>query len=196
MVYFILPFSVGMLKRLPLNKRVSDIAARAGFNPAPTFYGDIFIGRIQNKPTLRNLSFHLGADTDENAPWLRAAVTENLEYQLELNKITGRRDEQAGAAGSDGKTKEEDGYSWTQTERELEVSIPLPIDATSQQIKVKFNPKKMELMYLTKSHVEILLFERVDVDGCTWTLESGITTKKLIITMEKLEEAFWPRIRD
>lgn len=38
---------VGMLKRLPLNKRAADIALKAGFNPAPKLYGDIFIGRIQ-----------------------------------------------------------------------------------------------------------------------------------------------------
>ena len=37
---------VGMLKRLPLNKRAADFAFRAGFNPAPKFYGDIFLGRI------------------------------------------------------------------------------------------------------------------------------------------------------
>lgn len=36
---------VGMLKRLPLNKRAADFAFRAGFNPAPKFYGDIFLGR-------------------------------------------------------------------------------------------------------------------------------------------------------
>jgi len=38
---------VGMLRRLPLNKRAADLASKAGFNPAPSFYGDIFIGRIQ-----------------------------------------------------------------------------------------------------------------------------------------------------
>ena len=37
---------VGLLKRLPLNKRAADIAVKAGFNPAPKFYGDIFIGRL------------------------------------------------------------------------------------------------------------------------------------------------------
>lgn len=37
---------VGMLKRLPLNKRASNFALRAGFNPAPQFYGDVFLGRV------------------------------------------------------------------------------------------------------------------------------------------------------
>ena len=38
---------VGMLKRLPINKRVGELAYRAGFNPPPTFYGDVFIGRLK-----------------------------------------------------------------------------------------------------------------------------------------------------
>ena len=38
---------VGMLKRLPINKRVGQYASRAGFHPAPTFYGDVFIGRVK-----------------------------------------------------------------------------------------------------------------------------------------------------
>ena len=37
---------VGMLKRLPLNSRASEFAAMAGYNPPPTFYGDVFIGRV------------------------------------------------------------------------------------------------------------------------------------------------------
>lgn len=37
---------IGMLKRLPLNKRAGNFALRAGFNPAPMFYGDIFMGRL------------------------------------------------------------------------------------------------------------------------------------------------------
>ncbi len=37
---------VGMLKRLPLNKRAADFGVRAGFNPPPKFYGDIFLGRV------------------------------------------------------------------------------------------------------------------------------------------------------
>lgn len=36
-----------MLKRLPLNKRASDYALRAGFNPPPQFYGDVFMGRVK-----------------------------------------------------------------------------------------------------------------------------------------------------
>ena len=38
---------VGMLKRLPINKRIGQYASLAGFHPPPTFYGDVFIGRVK-----------------------------------------------------------------------------------------------------------------------------------------------------
>lgn len=189
---------VGMLKRLPLNKRASDFAARAGFNPAPTFYGNVFLGRVQQKPALKNVSFLLGADTAPDAPWMKAATTENLEYQMEMNRITGRSDlQQPGVAGGDGKSKEEDGYTWTQTEEELEIIVLLPSDAISKQIAVKFFPKKVTVSYQKESKISLQLFERMEMDACTWTLEKGSDDqKKLVITMEKLEQAFWPRICD
>lgn len=186
-----------MLKRLPLNKRASDFAARAGFNPAPIFYGDVCLGRIQLKPALTNISFFLGEDTAPDAPWLKAAVTANLEFQMELNKITGRSDtQQPGVAGCDGKSTEEDGYTWTQTEQELEVVVGMPSEASSKQVTIKFHPFKLEVSYQKDPKVSLSLFERVEVDSCTWTLESGSDKKMLIITMEKLEQAYWPRIRD
>jgi CS domain len=194
-----------MLKRLPLNKRASDLAARAGFNPAPVFYGDVFLGRIQQRPQLQNRSFVLGVDTDFNtAAWLRTAVNDNLHYQQQINAATGQKDVvQAGVAGSDGQVQQEDGYSWTQTEGEIEVVVPLPADATSKQVKVAFRPLVLEVLYLAEPHVNLPLFERVDVDACTWTLDrsdnggdNADNATKLVITMEKVEEAFWPRIRD
>jgi len=38
---------IGMLKRLPLNKRAGEYAERAGFNPPPKFYGNVFLGRVK-----------------------------------------------------------------------------------------------------------------------------------------------------
>ena len=38
---------VGSLKQLPLNARAMKMAFKAGFNPAPQFYGDIYVGRLQ-----------------------------------------------------------------------------------------------------------------------------------------------------
>jgi CS domain len=203
-------FSVGMLKRLPLNKRASDFASRAGFHPPPQFYGDVYLGRVQQKPALKNLSFILGPDTAPDAPWLQAATTQNLEYQLEMNHITGRTSDtrQPAVSGTDGMAVTEESYSWTQTEDEVELVVPLSANVSSKDVSVKFRPLSLEVSAVkTETLVSLTLFERVDVDACTWTLESGGNgavgstsngeyPKRLVITMEKCEHALWPRIRD
>lgn len=190
---------VGMMKRLPLNTRASDYCSLAGYNPAPIFYGTIYIGRIQQKPRIRNISFRLGPDTSFDALWLRSAMSENIQHQLEMNKHTGNDNNhrQVGVAGSDGNVQIEDDYSWTQTEQEIEVVVLLPIDAISKHVVVKFQPLQLTVLYDKEPKMSIPLFERVDVDACTWTLEGGNSSnRRLVVTMEKLEEAYWPRIRD
>ena len=196
---------IGMMKRLPLNTRASDYCSRAGYNPSPIFYGTIYMGRIQQKPRTRNVSFRLGPDTSYDAPWLQSAMATNLQYQSDMNKFTGNTDsKQVGVAGSDGNVQNEDGYSWTQNEQEIEIVVSLPIDAISKQVIVKFQPLQFTVLYNKEPKISIPLFERVDVDACTWTLDKSNTNtaveskdhKRLVITMEKLEEAYWPRIRD
>ena len=190
---------VGMLKRLPLNTRASAYAERAGFNPPPTLYGDVFLGRIKLKPAIRNVSFVLGIDTAmDSAPWLKSAQTENLEYQMEMNRITGRKDTQPTVAGSGGKVKEEVGFTWTQTEEELEVCVPLPSpDATSKQMQVKFHPQSLEVMFQNRDLVPTMrLFERIDADAATWTIDRAASPPQIVITMEKMVQALWPRILD
>jgi CS domain len=188
-----------MLKRLPLNLRASDYAVRAGFSPPPTFYGNVFLGRVHRTDgaMTRNAPFRLGEDTALDAPWLKAAATDNLNYQLELNHITGRSTTttQPSVAGTDGTTKQEEGYVWTQTEQELEVIVDNVKDA--KKINIKFNPRIVQVFEAGQLLVHLRLFESIDVDGCTWTVEGTQEgTKQLHITMEKGDEALWPRIRD
>ena len=87
---------------------------------------------------------------------------------------------------------QEDGFGWTQTEEELEVIVLLH-GVTTKQIKVCFRPKSLQVTIPDKT-LDVELFERIDVDSCTWTLEEDGT--KLVVSMEKVEAAFWPRIRD
>jgi len=156
------------------------------------------MGRVKQKPAIENLSFRLGEDTTFDAQWLQAATTQNLEHQMKMNQITGRSDEQQpGVPGGDGKDMQEDGYTWTQTEQEVEVIVLLPLDATSKEISVKFHSNSLQVFYQKEEKANLQLFEHVDVDSCTWTLDQGGSDlKKLVITMEKQEEAFWPRICD
>jgi hypothetical protein len=186
---------IGLLKRLPLNRRASDYASKAGFNPPPQFYGDVFMGRVQKKPSVKNISLLLGPDTAPDALWLRSATAENLEFQMEMNKITGRNDTQPDKVG-DGKSKQEDGYSWTQTEEELEVTVALPEGAVAKDVKAKFLSQSIELSCKKEVLVAIRLFEKVDVDGCTWTIDKSKDDLSIVVSMEKVEQAFWPRIKD
>lgn len=119
---------------------------------------------------------------------------ENLEYQKQMNVITGRNELQQAVDGTDGVAKAEEGYSWTQTEDEVEVVVPLPKDAASKDVHVKYMPKSLEVKYQKDPLVVLSLFARVDPDGCTWTLDRDGSESKLVVTMEKADPTSWPRI--
>jgi CS domain len=80
----------------------------------------------------------------------------------------------------------------------LEVVLSLPADTSSKNVQVLFKPERLDVIVAKESKLSLMLFERVDVDGCTWTIDSSSSDdeKKLVVTMEKIEEALWPRIRD
>lgn len=193
---------VGMLKRLPLNKRASELASKAGFNPPPTFYGDVFLGRVKSKPTLHNIDFSKD-DIVSNTEWLRNATMENLEYQAAMNKITGTTELQRSADGENGVSKEEVGYSWTQTDEEVEIIVPLHskdgsvltlADAKAGNLKVKFLTKKLRIQFCGEELLSLDFFASIDPDGSTWTLDSGTENVMLIVTCEKASAVSWPRI--
>jgi hypothetical protein len=181
---------VGMLKRLPLNKRASDLALRAGYNPPPLFYGSIVVGRLKYEHGRKqNISFTL--HSMNNANWLLAATSQNLEYQQQLNQATGTKREQPAIQGTDGQAQVEQDYEWTQTEEELEVRVKLEqVPVNKKDIQIKFAPQSLQV--IQPKMVLLSLFERIDVDSCTWTLDKDT----IVIRMEKQEAAFWPRIRD
>jgi hypothetical protein len=187
---------VGMMKRLPVNTRAADFAARAGFNPPPTFYGDVFIGRVSAVPQVKNESFKVGIDTNPDAAWLEKAAVHNLEYQADHNRMTGNTATQASNAGEDGKEKVENGYSWTQTDDEVEVVVPLPQNCTTKAVKVKFLPKSIQVNVNKVVVLTLDFFAKIDPDGCTWTLDKDVAEKKnLVITCEKADPVSWPRIQ-
>jgi hypothetical protein len=119
---------------------------------------------------------------------------ENLEYQKAMNEMTGRSELQQAVDGTDGVAKSEEGYSWTQTDDEVEVVVPLPNGATAKDANVKYLPKSIEVKCRKEPLLALSLFDRVDPDGCTWTLERDGDECKLVITMEKANPTSWPRI--
>jgi len=191
---------IGMLKRLPLNKRAGNFALRAGFNPAPMFYGDIFMGRLTSKPVITNVDFKLGSDTSLDAAWLQRATMENLEYQTTMNSITGSDGNvQSAVDGEDGIAKAENNglYTWTQTDEEIEIIVPLASSkaSNSRDVCVNFYSKKITLLYKKDQVLSLDLYTSIDVDGCTWTLDRNSKETSVVITCEKSDAISWPRIK-
>lgn len=148
------------------------------------------------------------------------ATMENLEYQVEMNKITGKSTNnnnniQPSADGENGIAKvEQNGlYSWTQTDEEVEITLPLPVDddsikvLSSRDVKagslnVKYFPRKISVTFRGKDVLNLSLFDSIDPDGCAWTLDIGNVDDNngngkptcLVITCEKNDAMSWPRI--
>jgi hypothetical protein len=100
-------------------------------------------------------------------------------------------------ASTNGKVKQEAGYAWTQTEEDLEVTIGLPAqNVSAKDIKVNFQSRHVSVGYRGQLTLELSLFEAIDVDGSTWTLDSNSETSNVVLVMDKVERAFWSRIRN
>jgi hypothetical protein len=197
---------IGALKHLPANRRASSYAARAGYEPPPTFYGDVYAGRAS--PGARRPLPCRVSDLECVDRFARG----NLERQAKQNRLAGRPAgfRQPDAAGTGDDPQSEAGFSWRQTEADLEITVPLPGNSdgsanllTSRQVKVAFRPQSLRVTALGASVLDVRLFERVDVDSCTWTLESGqgdgpesAGRQSVVVSMEKAEEALWPRVLD
>jgi hypothetical protein len=188
---------VGLLKKLPSNNRASQIAAACGFHPAPNFYGDVFMGRVKTQPILANVDFVAGVDTDRSAEWMQRAVSENLAWQQEMNKVTGRTGEtQPAHAGTDGNVAAEDLFNWTQDDDEVELSVPFESSSSlaidKNKVKVTFLPRAVKVKYAGEEKLSIQLHGGIDVDGSTWTIDGT----NLVITCEKADAGeIWPRIQ-
>ena len=183
---------VGLLKKLPHNSRASQIATTCGYHPPPNFYGDVFIGRVKTRPIIHNVGFVAGVDTDRNtAVWMQRAVSENLAWQQEMNRIKGSNETQPSVIGTDGTEASERDFTWTQDDEEIEIKVKFDTLEKSK-IKVSFMPKQINIKYDGNDHLQIKLYSGIDVDGCTWTIDG----KNLVITCEKANGGgeLWPRI--
>jgi len=199
---------VGLLKHLSNNKRASTLAAQCGFNPPPNFYGDVFVGRVTSNNFLHNIDIEKEDIIETNKEWLVRAPQENVAWQQAMNEITGRKGEsQPTHAGTEGVAVQvesseggnECSYSWLQNDEEVEITLLLSKKveggeknkANKSLIKVVFHPQKIMVKYNGESILEVKLYSRLDVDGCTWTLDKD----NLVVTGEKASEGeIWPRL--
>ncbi len=126
---------------------------------------------------------------------MKRAVSENLAWQQEMNKVTGKDGEtQPTAAGTEGKVAQESDFSWTQDEEEIEIGVEFDEDIDKKAVKISFFPKSVLVTYKGEEALNLKLYDKVDVDGCTWTLD-GKTC--LVLTLEKVKGGvMWPRIKE
>ena len=198
---------VGLLKHLPNNQRASTLALQCGYNPAPNFYGDVFVGRTSSHNYLHNVDIDKEDIMDNTKEWILRAPQENIAWQQMLNEVTGRKGEsQPNHAGTEGVAVKvestDDGntcsYSWLQNDEEVELTISLSkkIDGDGMKvnkslIKVSFQAQKIAVKYDGETVLELKLYSKLDVDGCTWTLDRN----NLVVTCEKASEGeIWPRL--
>ena len=205
---------VGLLKHLPFNSRASQLAQRCGYHPAPNFYGDVFVGSIVSqslsKGFLHNIDLTKEDVIDTTKEWMVRAPQENVAWQQTINEVTGKKGElQPSLAGTEGvavevvKSNGEDegcSYSWLQNEEEVELTVPLLKKEVAEEgnkkvnkslVKVNFMHQKVIVKYDNKSMLEVQLYSKIDVDGCTWTLDKN----NLVVTCEKAQSGgIWPRL--
>ena len=219
---------VGLLKRLPSNRRASSLAARCGFLPAPNFYGDVFVGRtrsvVAGPRRSRNVDITREDVVDGTSAWMVRAPGENAAWQRGIDEITGRgggrvQPDHAGTEGvavlveGGGEGGGGDGgggtcsYSWLQNGEEIEITISLKERASSSSssegggggkrvekssVRVAFQPRRISVRCgVGPPILEVESYSRLDVDGCTWTLDGD----SLVITCEKASEGeIWPRL--
>jgi len=181
-------------------------AQQCGYNPAPNFYGDVFVGRVSSKNGLHNIDIEKEDIIDSTKEWIRRAPEENVAWQQTVNEVTGRQGElQPNLAGTEGvgvQVESKDGdegcsYMWTQNEEEVEMTVYLSKRSGAGKkvdkalIQVKFQPQKILVKYDKETVLEIQPYSKLDVDGCTWTLEKD----NLVMTGEKASEGeMWPRL--
>lgn len=139
---------VGLLKKLPVNQRATQLATGCSYQPPPQFYGDVFVGRVETRPVLHNLNFVAGVDTDPAAAWLVRAPQENAAWQQEMNRVTNREGAtQPAHAGTEGTEVKEDALAWTQEDDDVELTM-MELEEEGEgiikQLKVKCMPKSIQ----------------------------------------------------
>jgi hypothetical protein len=184
------------LKNLPVNQRAAALAAACGFKDVP-FSGDVYVGRtrMQTNGVINNVDFKLG-DMDtatEAGVWIKGAEHRNYEHNSQLGKI-----DMSGSSREPGEGENKSlGFTWTETKETIDLLYSLPdsvpdLVKPSKQISVNFNTKRLAVSTIIDSKVilELVLYDGVDVDCCTWT-GSGRT---LDISLEKIDQKLWGRV--
>lgn len=177
------------IKGLPVNERASALARICGFPNNCELRGDIFIGRQRyiDGGVVENTDFMLAEAVESNSLWLRRAPIENLEFQKET-QAENHAKAQEGAGNGEPASGAGDGYTWRDEAEELEIVVQVEKGTTKKDVKVEF--RKQEVRMTKPLTLSLKLFERVDTDGCNWTMGDGT----VVLTLEKASAAPWPQL--
>jgi len=90
-----------------------------------------------------------------------------------------------------------DKYVWTQSLKETIVQIKFPLTVTAKQLVVKIQPQHL-LIKLHKQTplVDGELFEKINIDTATWTLENEKEHAMLSVYLTKIDKScgWWPHV--
>lgn len=169
---------IGALRGRPRNPRAEALAAAAGLSGL-SIHGDAFVGR-----TVRgvNQSFPLG-DLSSGSSW---AAQARAAHQAAAAA--------AGHGDSEHLTRGEDSagrFAWSQTDEEVEVRVrgaPSGSGA-AKRVSVSYGAGDALAVHVDKLPLVVLapLFDRVDPEGCAWTLDGG----DVVVSMEKSRARPW-----
>lgn len=168
---------VGALRGRGRNKRAEALAASAGL-AGLSIHGDAYVGR--SRPGRGNLDFTM-AELSPSSNWCVAAHRAHASAAA----AAGHSDSEVLVGGSGA------GYAWSQTDQEVEVRVAGAPEG-------KAGPKRVRVGYGSGNALEVTvdgktlvslrpLFDRVDTDGCVWTLEGS----DVVVSMEKADPRPW-----
>lgn len=173
---------IGALRQRPRNARAERLCAAAGLTGL-SIHGDAYVGRLQIGPQgSRNVDFY-ESELERDSDWCKLAFRTHQEEYASIN---------------DTKRKSGTGehYSWSQTDDEVEVVVTVPDVWRGGDIPLKLRVivkyGKGDCLDVRADGRPLLclnpLFDKIDVTGCSWTIEGK---DQIIITMEKREEREW-----
>lgn len=87
----------------------------------------------------------------------------------------------------------EDLYSWTQKGDEVQVTFKLPKRAAKKEVKIKFEPKTINVAVHGNTLLEGSLGGTVDVDTCTWCLAGSGSELQVMLTKKNVN-SMWKNL--
>ena len=195
-----------------LNERACGIASICGLSSLQV-RGDVFIGRvIEDDERFIRQDFTL-KDLDSSAKWMETArdlnrLKQNDPGLARLQAMAGADQsqvimQQQNHAMSSGQMEDAPGespegsvYTWSQNEDDVVIEVVCPNSTVAKDIKCLWGPQTLKLVIESfdddkKTVLDGKLFQRIDVDGSTWTIESTKVGRVLQITLSKEKAMRW-----